>query len=181
MGLEVRVLLPTPETLAAVQRVAESNPDYYRAVEGDVAGPTAAVDYFDCTDLPPAAKHLTPYKLGVYEGETLVGVADVLRGYRTPDCAWLGWWIVDAARHGQGLGRRGYAAVEKYIRTWPEITHIMLSVVEPNAPALTFWPHMGFRDTGERRPYREKRGEVTLWVFNKNLLNLELCPGKSHS
>ena len=170
MSLSLLTLSPTPETLAAVQRLADGNPAYYRAVTGNPAPADAGRNLFDDHDLPPETRGKQRLQLGFERAGQMVAVADVMRGHPSPHTAWLGWLLVDSSLHGQGIGRAALGLIREHILyVWPETHALRLSVVETNTEALTFWPHMGFTDTGERKPYSDGPIESTVWVFEMRL------------
>lgn len=171
MTLELRFLEPTPATLADVQRVAEACPAYYRAIRGGPAPASEAADTFDFTDLPPGIDPANVFFFGLHHHGRMVGVANMTRGYKAPDAAWLGWLIIEETLQGQGLGRQAYGLLEAHARQWPDVRRMQLAVVRTNTTAFPFWARMGFTDTGARKPWNEGSVESESHILEKRLAN----------
>lgn len=149
-GWEVRPI--DLSDVAVVQRVLESNPEYTLRVSGTPPTATDAQDVL--TAGPPGVAVTRKVDIGLWEHGSLVAFADVIRGWPSSDTAHVGLLMTDGARHGQGLGRRMHDAVLDLARSWPEITTLRLSVVDTNADrADAFWSRLGYRPTGEAKPY----------------------------
>ena len=68
----------------------------------------------------------------------------------------LGLLIIREDYQGRGIGKQAYEEIEKFIRTsWPEITVVRIGVIATNEPAFPFWRGRGFKENGQRKPYRE--------------------------
>lgn len=102
-----------------------------------------------------------------------VGFTDVIRGYPTENCAYVGLFILIESQHGRGIGKRAFQDLEILIEAWPRIARIRLSVVAENTPALGFWEAMGFVRTGERTPYESGPISSHHVFFEKTLKSSE--------
>ena len=91
----------------------------------------------------------------VREGETDIGVVDLIHGYPDTETALLGLLAIIETKQRMGLGRETYQAVEKWIQE-VGLKKIRLAVVGTN-PVLAFWEKMGFQLTGEKKDYRNKK------------------------
>lgn len=147
-----------------LQRVLESAPNFSHRTTGALPGSSDAQSMF--TMLPPDKDYHDKFVFNLYRQNSPVGCVDLIRGYPNKETAWIGLLLIDERLHGQGLGRVTYEKVEAFIRTWPEISRIGISVVATNEVAVPFWARMGFTITGERRPYKHGRveSEVILMV-----------------
>ncbi|MFZ2619887.1 MAG: GNAT family N-acetyltransferase [Alphaproteobacteria bacterium] len=168
MPLSIRPLHPTPTTLAQLQAVLEAAPTYYQRVTGAVATANEAAEVFNNDGLP-VGDH-TRHTFGFYQGEDLLGVADLLVGWPNARTATLGWLLFPEHLHGQGLGQQAYCLVENHVyATFHTITHMRLSVVETNAAVMPFWRKQGFVPTGEVKPYQEGTITSQAIIFAKEL------------
>lgn len=86
-----------------------------------------------------------------------VGLLDLIDGYPLRGTAFIGLLAVRESAHGKGLGRALYLATEQLARERLGARTLRLAVVESN-PVIGFWTKMGFRPTGEVKPYQ---GEAT--------------------
>ncbi|MEP7181341.1 MAG: GNAT family N-acetyltransferase [Betaproteobacteria bacterium] len=145
----LRPLDSTPETLSALQHVLEAAPSYFETVTGGPPGPTEA--HSVVTDLPPGRTYDDKVVFGLYDGERMIGCADVVRGWNAPDKAIIGLLLVAEDRQRRGFGRAFAALVEQAIAHWPEIATVRIGVIRTNAGALAFWRKQGYRETGERK------------------------------
>lgn len=60
----------------------------------------------DLTSVPDGRSLADKFYLGVYDGDRLVAIVDVVLGFPLPKTAWLGMIMVDAGFTGQGIGGR---------------------------------------------------------------------------
>lgn len=148
--LRLRALTGEPAELAALQAVFEAAPRYFETVCGGPPGPAEAPSTF--TALPPGRSYDDKRVYGLYAGDAMIGVADVVRGWNAPDKAIIGLLLLAEAWQRRGLGRAFAALVLEAIGEWPEIATVRIAVVTSNPGALAFWRRLGFRETGEVRP-----------------------------
>jgi len=148
--LALRLLTGQPAEMAALQRVLEAAPDYFERVTGSPPGAAEAQSTF--TALPPDTGYEDKFVWGLYAGETMIGCADVIRGYPARDKAVIGLLLIAEPWQGRGLGRAFAALIEQAIAAWPGIARMRIGVVASNPPALAFWRKLGYRETGEVRP-----------------------------
>lgn len=148
-----------------LQALLESDPDYTVRVTGYPPGPSDALSLLMVR--PESVDQSHKVVLGAYDGSALVAVVDLLRGYPTAECVFVGLLLVDGARQGSGVGAAAMAAVERYAAQWPEARRFRLAVVDTNASVLGFWRRMGFEATGESRPYRYDHLESTTRLYER--------------
>ena len=146
-ALTLRLLAGEPLEMAALQRVLEAAPAYFQRVTGGPPGPAEAQSTF--TALPPEKTYDDKRVWGLYRGETMIGCADVIRGYPVREKAVIGLLLLAEARQRRGVGRAFAALIEQAIAAWPEILRLRLGVVASNPGALAFWRTLGYRETGE--------------------------------
>ena len=147
LPLLLRLLAGEPAEMAALQAVFEATPRYFEAVCGTPPGPAEAQSTF--TALPPGSRYEDKHVWGLYAGGTMLGVADVIRGWNAPEKATIGLLLIAQPWQRRGLGHAFSMLVEDAIRTWPEITTLRIGVVASNPAALAFWQRLGYRETGE--------------------------------
>jgi diamine N-acetyltransferase len=149
-GLTLRLLTGEPAEMAALQCVLEAAPDYFRSVTGSAPGAAAAPSTF--TALPPGKQYEDKFVWGLYESDAMIGCADVIRGYPTPEKAVIGLLLLVEARQRNGLGRAFATLVEEAVGAWPAIERLRIGVVKSNRGALAFWRKLGYREAGEIKP-----------------------------
>lgn len=115
----------------------------YVLLEGGTP-PTAAMtqDFFD--DAPPGGDPSEGAKLGLFDGERLVGIADLAFGWPEPRDAYLGTMILAPEARGRGLGTTFLRAVEAEARA-RHAPRLLLAVLEDNPRGRAFWEREGFR------------------------------------
>ena len=169
MPLTLRELDAGDEDL--LQALLESDPDYTVRVTGYPPGPSDALSLLVMR--PESVPESHKVVLGGFEGEELVAVVDLLRGYPAPEFVFIGLLLVDGARQRSGLGAAAMIATERYAAQWPEVRRFRLAVVDTNAAVLGFWRHLGFEPTGESRPYRYDHLESTTRLYERDLQRSE--------
>jgi GNAT superfamily N-acetyltransferase len=148
--LTLRPLTGEPAEMAALQAVFEATPRYFEAVCGTPPGPAEAQSTFIA--LPPGGRYEDKYVWGLYAGGTMIGVADVIRGWNAPEKAIIGLLLVAEPWQRRGVGRAFSELIEEAIRAWPEIATLRIGVVASNGAALAFWQRLDYRETGEVKP-----------------------------
>ena len=136
--------------IAALQRVLEAAPAYFLTVTGLPPGDAEAQSTF--TVLPPGKSYSDKFLWGLYAGESMIGCADVIRGYPVREKAVLGLLLLAEPWQHRGLGSAFAALIEQVIGAWPEIERLRLGVAVSNTAALAFWRNLGYRETGEVKP-----------------------------
>jgi GNAT superfamily N-acetyltransferase len=163
--LTLRLLGPGYE--AAVQALLESDPGYTERVTGGPPGPSDALSLLMMR--PESVPEDHKAVVGAFEGDAMVAVVDLLRGYPTRAHVFVGLLLVDGSRQGSGVGAATMAAVERCAGQWPEVRRFRLAVVDTNPAAAGFWSRLGFAPTGEATPYRYDRLESTTRLWERDL------------
>lgn len=125
-------------------RVAQSNPLFYRYMRPD---PTPENLAADLTALPPGRTLADKHFLGWFEGERLAAMMDLITHHPKPDMAFIGWFILDGARQGQGLGRHLVHDVLAMLKA-EGIHEVRLGRIAGNPQSEHFWHACGFAENG---------------------------------
>lgn len=125
-------------------RVARSNPLFYRYMRPD---PDEANLAADLTALPPRRTLADKHFFGWFEGEKLVAMMDLIWRHPKDDMAFIGWFIVDGARQGKGLGRQLVGDVLAMLKA-QGVTEVRLGRIEGNPQSERFWHAVGFTENG---------------------------------
>ena len=80
--------------------------------------------------------------------QELVAVMDLIMGYPEASSAFIGWFMVDAARQGQGIGSDIFADVRASMAA-QGFTALELACPAHDEGARAFWEAQGFTATGE--------------------------------
>lgn len=145
----------------ALQLLLESDPGYSQRITGYPTGPSDALSVLIAR--PAGFDEADKFSLGLWADDQLVGFADLLKGYPDPETAWIGLLIVDPRQRRVGYGRALHAAIIDRASSWPGVRRILLGIVATNAAyAEPFWRALGYRPTGEVRPYRYDHVESTV-------------------
>lgn len=147
--LALRLLTGEPAEMAALQCVLEAAPRYFETITGMPPGGAEAQSTF--TALPPGRTYDDKHVYGLYAGDTMIGCADVIRGYPVSEKAVIGLLLLAEPWQGQGFGRAFEQLVVHTLAGWPEITTVRIGIVAANTGALEFWRKLGYRETGETR------------------------------
>lgn len=155
-----------PQDAGALQTLLEGCEDYSALVEGQPPDEEAALDVM--SDVAPGKSLADKRLLGLWQGDALVGVLDVMRGYPEPEMWFIGLFLVAPAQRGHGLG----AGVIRAFEDWAAgqgVRAVGLGVVEPNVAAMRFWERMGFRETHRTPPRPFGRKTHVVIVMRKTL------------
>ncbi|GAA3575288.1 GNAT family N-acetyltransferase [Kribbella ginsengisoli] len=158
-----------PGDVDALQELIESDPGYTERVTGYPPGAADAQSLLMMR--PDGVAEEAKKVLGLWEGEQLAAVVDLLRGYPNEHTAFIGLLEVHGRHRGRGLGAAAYRGIEEYVgREWAEVRTLRLAVVDTNAgEAQGFWECLGFEWTGEAKRYRYDKLESTARLYEKSL------------
>lgn len=125
-------------------RVAQSNPLFYQYMRPDPTEENLAADLLA---LPPRRTLADKHFFGWFSGERLVAMMDLISHHPKPDMAFIGWFILDSARQGSGLGRRLVSDVLAMLKG-EGVTEVRLGRIEGNLQSEHFWHVCGFEENG---------------------------------
>lgn len=125
-------------------RVAKSNPLFYQYMRPD---PNAENLAADLVALPPRRTLADKHFFGWFEGKRLVAMMDLIAHHPKPDMAFIGWFILDGARQGHGLGRKLVRDVLAMLKA-EGVTEVRLGRIEGNPQSEHFWHICGFAENG---------------------------------
>ncbi|MBO7364696.1 MAG: GNAT family N-acetyltransferase [Lachnospiraceae bacterium] len=128
-----------------VFNLCRENRRYYRYLR---TRPSRAALTEVITNPPADASHASKkYCVGFYDFDRLVAVLDLVMGYPEPDDAYIGWFVVDANRQGEGIGSQIIADVRAAVKA-QGYDYLSLTCVTDNEEANAFWEAQGFSRTG---------------------------------
>lgn len=125
-------------------RVARSNPLFYQYMRPDPTEENLAADLIA---LPPRRTLADKHFFGWFDGTRLVAMMDLISRHPQPEMAFIGWFIVDAAEQGHGLGRQLINDVLAMLKT-EGVSEVRLGRIAGNPQSEHFWQVCGFSDNG---------------------------------
>lgn len=153
-----------PDDEQALQHLLESDPGYTERITGYPPGPSDALSLR--IGRPDGAPEEAKLVLGGWRGDDLVAVLDLVRGHPDPDRVLVGLLLVHPAHRRLGLGRELLRTVDRHAA---EATVARAAIVDANEEVTGFWHALGFRATGETRPYRYGRIESISRILERPL------------
>ncbi len=126
---------------ADLQALCQRCHDYFELVTGHPVGPAEAQSLF--SSLPEGKTYEDKFLLGVFRGSAVVGVIDLIRGWRRNTSWTLGLLLLDPAVRSHGVGRAIVDELDRWVSSEGGLV-MRLGVVERNARAVDFWRRMGF-------------------------------------
>ena len=164
----LREVAGDPDELRALQRVVESDEGFALRVTGHPPGPADAQSTLMFVPEGSSPDDKAPF--GVWVGDELVGLLDLLLRYPDDETLYIGLLQIDRGRQGQGIGTAAIQALEReLLPRWPWVRRLRLSVVRGNDQVLGFWRRLGFTETGEVRPWRYDKLESESILMDKVL------------
>jgi RimJ/RimL family protein N-acetyltransferase len=144
----------TAELLSAadfdlVIRLNEACSDFFFFQNGFPPSEDDAREIFEF--LPPQSSGTTKLPIGIFHSGKLVGVMDVLRGYRTSSDWYIGFMLLAPSLRGQGFGTEIQDEFVRYARRRGS-KRLLLAVVEANESARRFWLRLGYRKVRDYPP-----------------------------
>jgi len=164
--ISLRLLEGEHDEMQRLQRVLDGAPTYAERITG--APPGAADAQSTYSILPEAKGYEDKFVYGIYQGDQMIGCADVIRAWPRPDTTHIGLLLIAEAHQRRGHGRAAYRLIEAQIRAWGA-KRARIGVIGTNADVLPFWRKMGFVATGELKPYKYGPVESHVTVMEKPL------------
>lgn len=149
-----------------VQSIFDAAPTFMCNVEGVERDPGYAAR--DLRAIPPGCVLEQKYYFIIRSGETGIGLADIIRDYPDKRTALLGLLLLSESWQGDGAGRAAYGLLEKFAKTVLEAKKLRLAYNDTN-PVSPFWEKMGFKRTGETKPYHGIARQSVVSVMEKRI------------
>jgi RimJ/RimL family protein N-acetyltransferase len=142
--------LLSPADLDLVIILNDTCRDFFLLQNGQLPSEADAREVFESVPLPcPGA---TKLPVGIFDQfGKLVGLVDVLRGYRTASDWYIGLMLLAPAFQGQGFGTEIHNEFVSYARR-EGIHRLLLAVLEANESARRFWLSLGYRKVKDFPP-----------------------------
>ena len=106
----------------------------------------------DMRELPPGCNVEQKSYQGFFSnGNDLVAVLDLVRGYPDKTCAFIGLFMVDSAWQGKGIGSSLVARTVESLRM-DGFQRMRLAYVAGNEQSRRFWEKCGFAAAGDPIP-----------------------------
>src|ERR1700722_7009316 len=140
----------SPANLDLVILLNDKCMDFFLLQNGQPPSEADAREVFEL--VPPQCPGATKLPIGIFDQfGKLVGLIDVLRGYRTASDWYIGRMLLAPAFQGQGFGTEIHNEFVSYARR--EGSHrFLLAILEANASARRFWLSLGYRKVKDFPP-----------------------------
>ncbi len=144
----------TAERLSAadldlVIQLNEACSDFFLFQNGLPPGEDDAREVFE--QVLPHSTGATKLPIGIFQSERLVGVLDILRGYRTNSEWYIGFMLLAPSFRTQGFGTEIHNEFVGYARR-AGVHRLLLAVLEENDSARRFWLRLGYRKVKDYPP-----------------------------
>lgn len=143
----IRPLDPTAD-LDAVSALYAEAADFWVMTDRTPPDRAKAAQFF--TDCPPGCDPAQSLRLGFFQQDRLVGVAELSFGFPEPKDAYLGLMLFAPSARSSGFGPVFLAEVERLARA-RGCPRLLLAVLEENTGGWRFWQAQGFEATGLNR------------------------------
>jgi ribosomal protein S18 acetylase RimI-like enzyme len=145
---EYTIRLMGPNDEALMQALFESDPDYFRLVQGAPPDPAEAKDLLN--ELPEGKQYRDKFVYALFDRNgALAVVIDLIRGYPNDETWYLGLIFVAPVRRDMGLGTRVLEAVCTHVKRHGGHA-VRLGVDRRNVRARALYERRGFRSINER-------------------------------
>ena len=149
----------TEADIRDVFRLSRNNRRYYRytGTKPSMRGLTAMI-----SEVPEGAAAEDKHFIGFFdEEEQLTAVLDLITGWPEADDAFIGWFMVEAEKQGQGIGSQLFADIRAALAGLG-YDKISLETLKDNAEAMEFWTKQGFAVSEERENPQTGRISVVM-------------------
>ena len=139
----------TEADVGAAVRLCAGNPLFYQ-YHPPAATPESIRS--DMTALPPGKTAAEKYYAGYFDGGALVALLDLIADYPESSTALIGFFMLDAARQGHGLGSALVQELLAALRS-AGFRNVQLGTDVGNPQSAAFWAKNGFHAAGTSGPY----------------------------
>lgn len=148
--IELRVL--NEGNIPELQELLIKCSDYLTFQDGEPVKKDAANELL--VSKPETVSDKDKIVFGVYKSQdhSLVGVIDLIMNYAGPTTLSLGLLLFEPQSRGKGIGEKAHRLVEDWARR-NDFSRIRLGVLFGNEKGLRFWHRVGYKETGEVKPY----------------------------
>ena len=133
----------SPENCEDVFRILKETAAYTELSEGRLPNREDVDDFF--AGMPPDKDFTDKSTFGFFVGPEMVGIAETMRSYPTPDSVWIGLLLITQSRQGTGLGKEALALLTETVSGWGHVK-LQIGVVSTNHAGHSFWKRSGFRE-----------------------------------
>ncbi len=152
----------TEADITAVYNLCRTNRRYYRYAHTE---PTKRNLTEVISEMPEGTEASQKHFMGFYDdNEKLVAILDLITDYPKKGSAFIGWFMVDAALQGQGIGSQIFADIRASLEA-QGYDEMSLAVIKENEPAIAFWQKQGF-SLSDRE---EKKERYTVVVMDRGI------------
>jgi GNAT superfamily N-acetyltransferase len=168
-GDGLRAIVLDADAVPRLQRFFEANPDYFLAVNGEVAGPGEAHEEVYGT-LPAGWPFTRKWVVGLVDGDgVVVAMLNVVSDLLAAGVWHIGLFMVDGAARGSGLAQALLGRLERWAAAGGA-SWLRLGVIAGNARAERFWARAGFVEVRRREGVAMGRKVNTVRVMAKSLV-----------
>jgi RimJ/RimL family protein N-acetyltransferase len=155
--------LLSPADLGLVIQLNSECSDFYFLQNGQSPNEADARELFE--QVPAQCDPSMKLPIGLFDPQkTLIGVLEVLRGYRTASDWYIGLMLLSPRFRGQGLGAEIHNEFVAHARQ-AGVRRLMLAVLEANDAGRRFWLRCGYRKIKDYPPRQSGRRFHSLSEF----------------
>ena len=123
-----------------ILKFCEKNTLYYQYCDAE---PSKEQVLNDLRIAPPGIEMADKYYIGFFREKQLVAVMDLIDGYPESDMGFIGFFMMNAALQGRGIGSGIIRDVCIYLKKLGK-TAVRLGIAKDNPQATHFWKKNGF-------------------------------------
>ena len=132
------------------------NDQYYRYCGKQ---PSRELILHDLHITPPNTSADAKYYVGLYDGESLVAILDLIDGYPDSDTAFIGFFMMNRQLQGRQIGTRIIQELCLYLKE-TGLKRVLLGIDKENPQSNAFWAKNGFSVI--REVEQEEEGTILL-------------------
>jgi RimJ/RimL family protein N-acetyltransferase len=141
-----------PADMPIIRTFNQQCSDFFMLQNGTLPNQAEAEEIFN--EVPPGRSVEDKLPIGVFDSDnTLIGLIDVLRHYRTECQWWIGLMLLIPGSRNAGLGTQIHGAFANYASECGA-KQLLLAVLEENTAAHRFWSKLGYRKVKDHPPKR---------------------------
>lgn len=156
----------TQSNFTQVMEIYNTNQDFFLLTENKEVQLEECIR--DIGAVPPNFDIGKKIYISIWKNGKIVGVLDLLTGYPTQCCIWIGLLLIHGELHGKNIGSRIMTAVFEASKA-VGYESIQLGVIENNIAGINFWHKHGFEKIRESKMEQDNIKAINITVMEKRM------------
>jgi len=164
---EYEIITITKSNFDQIMEVYNTNQEFFLLTEGKEVKAEDCIK--DKEAVPPDFDIKKKIYISIWKNGKIVGILDLLIGYPTQYCVWIGLLLIHGELHGKKIGSMIVTAVLEATKAIG-YKSVQLGVIENNVAGISFWHKHGFEDIRKSKIEQDNIKTLKIVVMEKQIV-----------